>query len=195
MKSLDDYIMVIDDAIPQALVNSLLEEYQASDAWMSYEVGKSGGDAPGMHVLLSHPAVVQNSPARQKILGEIQRCIFERFDQYHKKYSRREQGVNYLPVRELVGLRLIRYKQGQSLDKHTDRYTYPNSNVQIWPVVTFTLTLNADYSGGDLDLLDGAHVYKARARQCVFFPANFLYPHAVSTVSAGTRYSLVGWFV
>ena len=195
MKCLDDYVMVIDDIMQQHVVDALLNEYKTSDAWMEYAPGKSGGNTPGTHVLLSHPAIIQNSPARQKILGDINKYIFEGFDQYHKKHSRREQGVNYLMIKEMVGLRLIKYEQGQSLDKHTDRYTYPNSDIEIWPVVTFTITLNEDYSGGELDLLDGDHVYIAKSRQCVFFPANFLYPHAVYPVKCGTRYSLVGWFV
>lgn len=195
MKALDDYIMVLDDIMPQCVVDNLLKEYEKSDVWMKYAPGQSGGNTPGTHILISHPAIIQDSPARQDILAEVQKYIFEGFDQYHKKYSKREQGLNYLMVKELVGLRLIRYEEGQSLDTHTDRYTYPNTNVEIWPVVTFTIMLNEDYSGGELDLLDGDHVYKARSRQCVFFPANFLYPHAVYPVRRGTRYALVGWFV
>lgn len=195
MKALDDYVMVIDDMVPQSTVDDLIGEYEKSDVWMNYLPGKSGGDTPSTHVLISDPRVIQNSPVRQEILREIQKCLFEAFDKYHEKYSRRKQGVNYLPITKLVGLRLIRYEEGQSLDKHTDKFTDPYTQHELWPVVTFTLTLNDDYTGGELDLLDGHLVYGARSRRCVFFPANFLYPHAVYPVKSGIRYALVGWFV
>lgn len=187
--------MVIDDIMPQHVVDDLIKEYEASNVWMNYVTGKSGGENPGTHILISHPSVIQNSPERIRLLKEIQTYIAEGFDQYHKKYSGRDRGENNLMIKQLVGLRIIRYETGQSLDKHTDRYTEPGTNNEIWPVVTFTLTLNDNYTGGELDLLEGDHVYKPTARQCIFFPSNFMYPHAVYPVKSGTRYSLVGWFV
>ena len=57
------------------------------------------------------------------------------------------------------------------------------------------MNLNDDFSGGELELLDGDLVFKAKARQGIFFPANFLYPHAVNKITSGTRYALVGWFI
>jgi len=195
MKSLADYILIVDDVMPQHVIDDLLKEYETSNAWMNYVAGKSGGNSPGTHILISHPAIIQNSPSRTKILEEVQRYILEAFDQYHKKYSKRDQGLNHLMIRQLVGLRIIRYEAGQSLDMHTDRYTDPGTNLELWPVVTFTLNLNENYSGGELDLLEGDHIFQAKAGRCVFFPANFLYPHAVYPVRRGVRYSLVGWFL
>ncbi|MBI5041451.1 MAG: 2OG-Fe(II) oxygenase [Gammaproteobacteria bacterium] len=187
--------MVIDDILPQHVVDALLDEYKNSNMWMNYGAGKTGGDSPATAILISHPKVIQGSPVRQKIHNEIVEYILHGFGQYHKKYSRIEQGTNLLMLKHLVGLRIIKYKKGQSLSKHTDKYTDPDTNSEFWPVVTFTINLNENYSGGELDLLDGAHIFKAKSGQCIFFPANFLYPHAINTVTRGIRYSLVGWFV
>lgn len=195
MNSLDDYIMIIDDMLPQHVVDDLFYEYKTSSAWMNYGAGKTGGDAPATAILISHPKIIANSPVRQKIHIEIHKYVVQAFDAYHKKFSRCEQGENRLMLKQLVGLRLIKYKKGQSLSKHTDKYTDPDTNSEYWPVVTFTINLNENYSGGELELLDGRHIFKPKSRQGIIFPANFLYPHAINTVTRGIRYSLVGWFV
>lgn len=195
MRLLDDYIMVADDILPRHVIDALLDEYKNSNMWMNYSPGKTGSDSPATAILISHKKVIQGSSVRQNILDEIVSYIFAAFDEYHKKYSRRDQGANFLMIRQLVGLRIIKYKKGQSLAKHTDKYTDPDTNNEFWPVVTFTINLNDNYSGGELDLLDGARVFEAKAGQGIFFPANFLYPHAISTVTNGIRYSLVGWFL
>ncbi len=195
INTLDDFIMVVDGMIPQDCIDDLLKEYKTSSAWMDYAPGKSGGDTPATSILLTHPTVVKDSPVRQELMNRLGKYIFEGFDQYHKKYSKRDEGRNILDISELVGLRLLKYKKGQSIFKHVDKYTNPDTNVSIWPVVTFTLSINSNFSGGELELLDGRCVYEAKAGQCVFFPANFLFPHEVKTVTRGIRYAIVGWFV
>lgn len=195
MNSLDDYIMTIDDMIPQDLIDELMNEYKTSNAWRDYLPGKSGGDTPATSILVSHPTVTHGSIVREQIKTKLAKYIFEGFDQYHKKYSRRDEGTNFLSINELVGLRLLKYKKGQSIFKHVDKYTDPVTKVETWPVVTFTLSINDNFLGGELELLDGRHIFKAKPGQCVFFPANFLYPHEVKVVTRGIRYALVGWFV
>lgn len=195
MNSLDDYIMTIDDMLPQALIDDLLDEYKTSNEWLSYTKGARGGKEPATAILISHPKIIRDSARRKQIHNDIATYLGKAFDQYHARHSRRDQGLNFLDVRKLVGLRLIKYKKGQSLAPHTDKYTDPDSGLELWPAVTFTLNLNSNFSGGDLVLLDGALRFKPVANQCVLFPANFLYPHAVETVTRGIRYALVGWFI
>ena len=62
MNSLDDYIMVIDDIMPQDVVDELMGEYKNSNAWMDYRSGKSGGETPAQSILLSHRSIILNSP-------------------------------------------------------------------------------------------------------------------------------------
>ncbi len=196
MKQLNDYVMVIDDALDQAIIESLMDEYKNSGDWLTYKKGAGGGKKePSTSILISHPKIIGKSAVRKQIHDDICRALASAFDQYHKKYSGTEKGFNFLPIKQLVGLRLLKYKKGQSLDTHIDKYTYPESGVEIWPAVTFSLTLNDNFSGGELNLLLGERVIKAKANQIVIFPSNFQYPHSVQPVTRGIRYALVGWFV
>jgi predicted 2-oxoglutarate/Fe(II)-dependent dioxygenase YbiX len=52
--------------------------------------------------------------------------------------------------------------------------------------------LNDDFEGGDFLMFDGKKL-NLSAGDIVIFPSNFLYPHAVTTVTKGTRYSFVAW--
>lgn len=195
MKALDDYIMRIDDVLSQDMIDELLDEYKTSTEWVSYTKGAKGGKEPAKAILISHPQVIQKSARRKKIHDDITRRLAEAFDSYHATHSRRDEGLNLLNIRQLVGLRLIKYKKGQSLNTHADKYTDPASGMELWPAVTFTISVNSNYAGGELNLLDGACKVKPKAGQCIMFPANFLFPHSVEQITQGIRYALVGWFL
>ena len=195
MDKLTDYVITVDNCISEETVKLLLDEYRDSDDWTPYVKGKAGGNTPSNAIAIAHPKIINNSEKRKLISQQANNSILSVFDQYHAKFSRRESGLNFLPVKQLVGMRLIRYHQGESMDNHVDKYPDPDTGAELWPSVTFTMNMNDDYIGGELDLLDGKLVCKAVARQCIMFPANFLYPHSVHMVEKGTRYSLVGWFI
>ncbi len=184
--------MVIDGIIDDDLISQILLEYKTSDAWTHYDKGAKGG---AMSILLSHPAVIGNSERRKTISDNLLKALATAFDKYHEKHSYRERGLNFLPIKQLVGLRLLKYKKGQSLDLHTDKYTDPDSRMEVWPAVTFSLSLNSNYAGGELCVLNKKHCFRGQTGQVVFFPSNFLFPHYVETVQRGIRYAIVGWFL
>lgn len=197
VKTLDEFIMVADDVLPDSLAKGILAEYADSDAWVATPATQGGGvygPYPAKAVLITHRRITDQSAIRQQLATEVLQSLGKAFDRYHAQHSRREQGLNFLHVDDLVGLRLIRYETGQYMGVHTDKYPDSDSDRRLWPAVTFTLNLNDDFTGGELILLDGEIVFKAKARQGIFFPANFMYPHAVAKVTSGTRYALAGWF-
>jgi predicted 2-oxoglutarate/Fe(II)-dependent dioxygenase YbiX len=197
MKKLDEFIMVIDNVVTGDLAKRILAEYENSDAWVAAPPDRGGGvngPYPASAVLITHRKVTGQSEFRQQLGAEVLQSLGKAFDQYHAKFSRRGEGLNFLHINDLVGLRLIRYQTGQYMGVHTDKYPDSDSDRKSWPAVSFTLNLNDDFTGGELVLLDGELVFKAKVGQAVFFPANFMYPHAVAKVTNGTRYALAGWF-
>jgi Rps23 Pro-64 3,4-dihydroxylase Tpa1-like proline 4-hydroxylase len=197
MKTLDEFVMIVDDVLPEDLASNLLNEYVDSSDWMGAPPGKGGsiyGDYPAKAVLITQPQIINKSPIRQQLCQDVLASIRNAFDRYHEKFSRREQGLNFLHIDSMVGLRLIRYETGQYMGIHTDKYPDSESGQVSWPAVTFSINVNDDFEGGELILLDGDIVFKGAARQGIIFPANFMYPHSVEKVTSGTRYSLAGWF-
>ena len=51
--------------------------------------------------------------------------------------------------------------------------------------------LNNDYEGGKLIFYDKE--YKLKKGEIIVFPSNFLYPHKVTKITKGERYSFVVW--
>jgi predicted 2-oxoglutarate/Fe(II)-dependent dioxygenase YbiX len=195
MKKLDEFVMTLENIVSPELASATLNEYASSTEWRPYDKNKGSGGAPVKAILLSHPLVIRKSARRKKLADDIQQLIMKTFDQYHARHSRREQGHNFLHVDKLVGLRLIRYETGHFMINHTDKYPDQETGKVYWPAVTFSINLNDDYIGGTLNLLDGEILFNGKRGDAIFFPANFLYPHAVEKVTQGTRYSLVGWFM
>ena len=195
MMTLDEYVLVYEDVVPENLATALMDEYCDSTDWISYDPEKGGVSDAATAIAISRPDVTGRGTFREKLGKETTKAICNAFDRYHARFSRREQGLNFLHIDKIVGLRLIRYETGQFMKIHTDKYPDAETGNLSWPAVTFTINLNDDFSGGELSLLDGELVIKVRPRQGIFFPSNFLFPHSVEKVTKGTRYALVGWFL
>ena len=195
MMTLDEYVLVYEDVVPEKLATALMDEYRDSNAWISYDPEKGGVNDAATAIAISRPDVTGTGTFREKLGKDVTQAICNTFDRYHARFSRREQGLNFLHIDKIVGLRLIRYETGQFMKIHTDKYPDAETGSVSWPAVTFTINLNDDFSGGELSLLDGELVIKVIPRQGIFFPSNFLFPHSVEKVTKGTRYALVGWFL
>jgi predicted 2-oxoglutarate/Fe(II)-dependent dioxygenase YbiX len=83
-------------------------------------------------------------------------------------------------------LRVARYTAGLSHDWHVDHTPQDRSKL------AFSCALNADYEGGDLQILEGGRVDRPQPGEATWFPA--FQGHRVTPVTAGTRYVLLGWF-
>ena len=60
------------------------------------------------------------------------------------------------------------------------------------PTLTALGSLNNDYTGGKFIMFDDMEI-EMKAGQIMVFPSNFLYPHKVTEIFEGTRYTFVSW--
>jgi Rps23 Pro-64 3,4-dihydroxylase Tpa1-like proline 4-hydroxylase len=86
---------------------------------------------------------------------------------------------------------LLKYSVGCKYTVHTDHYTSSPRHLSV------IINLNDDYEGGDLIFTDQKEKeikrYKLNSGSVIFFPSNFMYPHAIEPITKGTRYSIVAW--
>ena len=63
-------------------------------------------------------------------------------------------------------------------------------------ILTCSINLNDNYGGGETLILRGDSQVKVRPKEgkVIIFPSNFLFPHAVTPVTSGTRYQAITWF-
>ena len=87
---------------------------------------------------------------------------------------------------------ILKYPPGGKHDVHTDDWWE-------WPrQISVIMNLNDKYEGGDLIFTDQKRkkeIKRLRLEEgsIVFFPSNFMYPHGITPIKKGVRYSIVAW--
>ena len=93
---------------------------------------------------------------------------------------------------QFSGVRFNRYSEGESIKTHVDHiHSLFDGKKRGIPVLSYVGVFNDDYEGGDF-MLCGEKM-ELKQGDCIIFPSVFLYPHEVTTVTKGTRYSWVLW--
>tara|TARA_R100001086_G_scaffold27723_2_gene12840 strand:- start:3662 stop:4207 length:546 start_codon:yes stop_codon:yes gene_type:complete len=86
---------------------------------------------------------------------------------------------------------LLKYSPGGKYEVHTDHFSNSPRHLSI------IMNLNDEYEGGDLIFTDQkdnvVKKLKLGKGSIVFFPSNFMYPHGITPITEGTRYSVVAW--
>jgi len=91
----------------------------------------------------------------------------------------------YLP------LKFLRYFPDQKLENHCDQITL-GEGVNGIPLLSVIGMLNDNYEGGELIFFKDKKINFEKG-DILIFPSTFLYPHQVSLITKGIRYSYVTW--
>lgn len=184
--NLDDYIVVIKNALTHPLCDAILEEFKNSDEWLDTEVGNGKTDKNIRNcqtIIISYPHIIQkNKKIRLKldkyIFASVAKCI----EKYNSKFP-------HCMIEEDSGYELLKYSEGCFYTEHTDSFkARPRA-------VSCSFILNDDFEGGEFAFFNKKLKYKLEKGDALMFPSNFMYPHEVMPVTKGTRYSIITWFI
>jgi len=90
-------------------------------------------------------------------------------------------------------VRYNKYEVNTEMHKHCDHIHTAFDGVRKGiPILSVLGCLNDDYEGGDLIMWENEKI-NLKGGDIMVFPSLFLYPHKVSLVTKGTRYSYVSW--
>jgi len=96
-----------------------------------------------------------------------------------------------LKTRKIDQIDLLKYGPGGKYTVHVDDQTHTPRSLSI------IININDDYVGGELIFTDQKHneieSFDLKKGSIVFFPSNFMYPHAIKPIKKGIRYSIVLW--
>ena len=91
-----------------------------------------------------------------------------------------------------TSIRFNKYDTGQSIREHVDHiHDIFKSRPSGIPILSLVGCLNDDYEGGVFHVCDKP--IDIKAGEFIIFPSLFIYPHYVSPVTKGLRYSWVSW--
>ena len=112
---------------------------------------------------------------------------------YVKEYSYKQSYLTQSIMTMYSPIRFNRYSNGQTMKQHHDHIhsLFDGENKGI-PVLSFILNFNDDYEGADLYFWNDYKIPLGKG-DVVIFPSLFLFPHGVTEIKKGVRYSGVAW--
>jgi len=188
-ESLKDYILHLDNWIPQNILKKTLQELQL-DVWHKHQY---------------HNSKNPDKLFSQNEEKELDCCFGKTITQYEQLDKLVWKSLEKYILIDKVGgnqfsgwkgfnpIRFNRYKDNQIMSKHIDHihnlFTGERRGI---PILSIVGVLNDDYEGGQFIMFDDYEI-KFKAGDLIIFPSVFLYPHLVKPVKKGTRYSFVSW--
>ena len=182
--TLEDYVKVYHNVVPEDLCDAIIKEYSNSNEWSPAEVG-SGLETHIRNVDeigISRQEVIGDSELRQQFDDRV----FESVSTVSRKYH---ENFNHFAINVDTGYQLLRYKEGQFYTQHVDSFVTQQRSISC------SLILNDDYEGGEFCFWDGTMMHKPPKGSALVFPSNFMYPHEIRPVTKGERYSIITWLV
>ena len=96
-------------------------------------------------------------------------------------------------VQHTTDFRINRYSEGHFMSRHVDNIHHSHGQEWGYPQVSALLFLNDDYDGGEFQVSNS--IFNPSKGSAIIFPSNFMYPHSVSEIIKGTRWSIVTWLM
>lgn len=181
--SLEDFVLVFDDALPSSLSARLVNEYQDCGEWITATVDDEH-EKPNVRncdvIEASDPLLLATSQVRTNLAAEVTDLTAS----WARRY---EDETTPIGLTGRTGLALVRYRQGGFYRAHQDNH---ESEIRT---VTIIAVLHTEFTGGELSFFGGDLIVPLRPGQVCMFPATFQYPHSVEAVRSGVRYSMVTW--
>ena len=186
-KPLKDFIMYKENFIDPEFCDSVLDEYHDTDYWEATLTG-SGHDPQARKcsvIGISEPEIInENKEVRSKIDEEFYEIVRDLIDEYQKQCPEFE-----LEIKEDTGYELLRYEVGDFYVEHTDSFKeQPRA-------LTVIMSMNNNYEGGEVALFGRELSYKLDVGDVLVFPSNFMFPHEITKVTSGVRFSTITWVV
>ena len=196
-KNLDDYILhqreFLDREFCKAVIQQLEQAEWETHVFASYENVTKGVIADKFEYSttrvspsgVNEPDVCFDCTANDIIIKNLHAIILDyiaglKFDWFNG-------WAGYSPVK------FIRYSLNQTMKNHCDHInTLFSGDRKGIPVLSIIGVFNDNYKGGKL-IFFGDKEIDLKAGDLVIFPSNFLYPHQITPITEGIRYSYVSW--
>jgi len=186
MKDLIDYILILENIIPEKLCDDILNEYKNSNEWQFSLVGKNKLNKKNRNctsIPISFNTIIEkNKNIRKSLDDNVFECAKKAIKKYNEKF-------NQANITKDSGYDLLKYEKGGFYIQHVDSFTDTPRTISC------SFTLNNDFKGGEFSFFDNKFIFSLKKGSAIMFPSNFLYPHSVLPVVQGTRYSIVTWFI
>ena len=189
MKNLKNYILHLDNWIPQNILDKTIKELSKDKTWerhtytstKNFKANSKNGDKE-LDICYGN---------KLTYIKELHQLTWKALEKYI--VIDKIGGKSFIGWSGFSPIRFNRYNKNQIMSKHCDHIVslFEGKNRGI-PILSIVAVLNDNYKGGEFIMFDDYEI-KFKAGDLIIFPSVFLYPHLVKPVKKGTRYSFVSW--
>lgn len=184
-----DFIVTYQNVIDPLTCKIMVEDLENNHTWEKHQYNHTAD----LSVKTFEDDFYVTIPARGPVFN-INDIIPQVVNQYIKNELNQIMGNNnwFDTWSSFSLLRVNKYTTDTNMKMHCDhiKHLFDGERKGI-PILTVLGSLNNDYEGGDLIILD--EKYSLPAGSIMVFPSNFMYPHKIENITKGTRYSFVSW--
>lgn len=188
--NLSEFIVVLRNLVPKDKCEEIINLFKDNKHW-NWALTTGGLDLDHRKVkqiTFSHPNVLADGDD----FVQMDKNFFEIASKARNIYLetlQKNRNIAFVPHLDSdEGYQLLHYSEGYYFKEHSDDTGGLNRQV------TMTLNLNEGYEGGLFRFLRGEFEVSLNAGDAVLFPSNFMFPHEVTEITRGERYSIVTWF-
>ena len=195
--SLSKYIRFYDNVLPKNTLDKFLRICEQQNKFQQGKIikGKSSNEDPNTINTKVRDTLIWylTNADFEKSLTDIHWCSFwfYQIKNYIRSYFE-DLKIDYskCPV-TIKDIQVLKYvKQGH--------YVFHIDHGELVPrTLSFIFLVNEDYKGGELVFglpdLSKTMTIEKKSNRLIIWPSNFLYPHSVTPVTEGIRYSIVAW--
>ena len=184
--NLEDYVKVYENVFDADFCKKMVDKAEEGN-WRTHTFYDAIADRNIQHedeLDVSWSETPEKLELQKKMWHVIEQYVIKDHAHMHSWYS---GWAGYTEVR------FNRYNVGTQMHIHCDHiHSMFDGTRKGVPTLTILGSLNNDYEGGDLLMWEQKKIHLP-AGAVVMFPSNFLYPHRITPVTKGVRYSYVSW--
>ena len=187
MNNLTSYIMIFDDVLNKNILNTFKKICQTNLNYLNGAIvqGKNETvDKKIRNVGIYSLSALDSSLTMAHWASYLQNIFQQKLNKY-SSHLKINQNVSILDIQ------ILKYKTGGHYQMHTD---HGPSTPRTLSLIYF---VNDNYKGGNLSFglcnTKGTVEIEKVSNRLIIWPSNFMYPHTVTPVTKGERYSVVSW--
>ncbi len=175
-----DGIAAFDGIFPASFCKKLIDTYRTGwgkiSLYKEYEV-----------IFLFDQKIMESCQEYKEINLRIPQYYAMAIEQYSLLY-------NQIKISRNIECKLTRYTKGYHATKHWD---YFEGRDLPTPTISCSILLNDNYKGGKLafHINNNEIMVPNKTGRVIIWPSHKKYIHEVKKIRAGTRYSIVAWFI
>lgn len=186
-KNIQDYVLTAQSIIPIELCQTLIKEINKNKK--KWNVHKWHNTVNYTIVDKDEKNELSNLYLESNNSKEVMKILWNVINSYVKN-------LNFEWFNTWKGYTEVRfniYQKGKTMENHCDHINsmFDGQRKGI-PILSVLGLLNDNYKGGEFIMFNDME-FKLKQGDVLVFPSNFLYPHRVSPVIKGTRYSFISW--